>query len=432
MASVGIDAIETVDQRALRRRGMTLFLLTVVYFFSFMDRYILTILLEMIKKDLQLNDTQLGLLQGFAFAVLYATLGIPVAWLADRKSRRDIIAVSLTIWSAMTAFCGLAQNFVQLLIFRIGVGVGEAGASPPSHSMIADLYPPEKRSGAMAIYTTGVVLGAGFGTMIGGAIAHAYGWRWALAAVGLPGLVLALVVRLFVVEPRRGLSEPARTQSVDQPSIVAGFAAMFANKVVVHLVMGVTLTSLVGYALAAFSLSLLQRSFGVSVLTIAFVIAPVIAIVGATAGVMGGRAADALGKRHGLFAQPYFVAVFKAIALPFACFFYISTDFPWAFAALVISYIFASCYLGPTFAMIQGMAPVRMRAVWAAITLLVINLIGLGVGPTLVGVLSDLLQPTFKTESLRYAMLSVELITPWAVFHYWRAGVLLKRQMAAA
>ncbi len=421
--------IETADERAIRRRSLTLALLTIVYFFSFMDRYILTILLELIKKDLGLNDTQLGLLQGFAFALLYATLGIPVAWLADQRNRRNIIAISLTIWSAMTALSGLAQNFVQLLIFRVGVGIGEAGSSPPSHSMIADLYPPEKRSSAMAIYATGVVLGGGFGTMIGGAIAAAFGWRWALAAVGIPGIVLAIIVRLFVVEPRRGLSDPVDTPKIhDQPTIAEGFRTMLANPIAVHLVMAITVTSLVGYALASFLPSLSQRSFGLSLLTIALKLAPAIAIVGAIAGIGGGRLADRLGMRHGRHAQMWMVAVFKAIALPLACLFYLSSDFTLGFTALIISYFFSSSYLGPTFALIQDQAPLKMRAVWAAITLLVINLIGLGIGPTAVGVISDMLKPSLGDESLRYAMLSIELVTPWAIFHYWRAGVLLKRQ----
>lgn len=426
-------ASDAADARALRRRAWTLALLTIVYFFSFMDRYILTILLESIKHDLHLSDTQLGLLQGLAFALLYATLGIPVAWLADRRNRRDIIAIALTIWSAMTALSGLAQNFTQLLLFRVGVGIGEAGSSPPSHSIIADLYPPEKRSGAMAIFATGVVLGGGFGTMIGGAIAAAFGWRWALAAVGLPGVMLAIIVRLFVVEPRRGLSEPNRAAAADdRPSVIDGFRSLFANPVAVHLVMAVTVTSLVGYALASFLPSLSQRSFGLSMLTIALKIAPAIAVVGAVAGVLGGRIADRLGRRHGSYAQPFLVASCKSVALPLACYFYLSSDFTVGFAALIISYFFASAYLGPTFALIQGEAPVRMRAVWAAITLLIINLIGLGAGPTMVGLISDALAPRFGAESLRYAMLIVELLTPWAIFHYWRAGVLMKRRGAAA
>lgn len=420
------DPIETADARALRRRGLTLALLTIVYFFSFMDRYILTILLESIKRDLHLSDTQLGLLQGFAFALLYATLGIPVASLADRGNRRNIIAVSLAVWSAMTALSGLAANFAQLLLCRVGVGIGEAGSSPPSHSIIADLYPPDKRSGAMAIFTTGVVLGGGFGTMIGGAVAAAYGWRWALAVIGLPGLLLAVVVRLLVVEPRRGLSEPATKPVDDRPTIMEGARAMFANPVVVHLVAAVTVTSLVGYALASFLPSLSQRSFGISMLTVALQLAPLIAIVGTVAGVLGGRIADAAGRRHGAFAQPWVVAVGKAIGFPLVAAAYLGTEPVVALTLLVIGYFFTSSYLGPTFSLIQGQAPIRMRALWAALTLLSTNLIGLGIGPTLVGLLSDHVYAAEGKESLRYAMLTVECLTPWAVFHYWRAGVLLR------
>lgn len=424
-------AIESADARALRRRSLTLALLTIVYFFSFMDRYILTILLESIKRDLHLSDTQLGLLQGFAFALLYATLGIPVASLADRGNRRNIIAISLAIWSAMTALSGLAQNFVQLLLCRVGVGIGEAGSSPPSHSIIADLYPPEKRSSAMAIFTTGVVLGGGFGTMIGGAVAAAYGWRWALAVIGLPGLLLAIIVRLLIVEPRRGLSEPAVNPVDARPSITEGARAMAANPVVVHLVSAVTVTSLIGYALASFLPSLSQRSFGVSMLTVALQLAPLIAIVGTVAGILGGRVADWAGRRHGEFAQPWVVAAGKAIGFPLVASAYLGGDAVTSLTLLVIGYFFTSSYLGPTFSLIQGQAPIRMRALWAALTLLSTNLIGLGIGPTLVGLLSDHVFAAQGKESLRYAMLTVECLTPWAIFHYWRAGVLLKQGRGA-
>lgn len=424
---------ESADAKALRLRGWTLALLTLVYFFSFMDRYILSILLEQIKADLNLNDTQLGLLSGFAFAIFYATLGIPVAWLADRKSRRDIIAIALTLWSAMTVLCGTAQNFVQLLIFRIGVGIGEAGSSPPSHSIIADLYPPEKRAGAMGIYSTGVVLGGGFGAIIGGLIAQAYGWRWAMAAVGLPGILLAIFVRLVMVEPRRGLSDAvsATPQPAEMPKIRDGFRSLAASPAAMHLIIAVTITSLVGYATANFGPSYLQRSFGMTLTQVSLIYAPSLALSGAIGGVVGGRIADRLGRRYGIHMQAWFVAGLKLAALPFTVMFYLSYDLTSSLIAVLISYLLASSYLGPSFALIQGLAPTRMRAVWAAITLLVINLIGLGLGPTITGVLSDLYKPIFGPESLRYALVSASLLTPWAIFHYWRAGVLLKRMAVA-
>lgn len=434
MATMPIDTAHSADARAIRLRGWTLGLLTVVYFFSFMDRYILSILLEQIKADLTLTDTQLGLLSGFAFALFYATLGIPVAWLADRASRRNIIAVALALWSAMTALCGTATNFTQLLLYRIGVGVGEAGSSPPSHSIIADLYPPERRAGAMAIYATGVVLGGGFGTIIGGVIASAYGWRWAMAAVGLPGIVLAIVVRLVMVEPRRGLSDPGGVPQnpAPMPSLGDGLKSLAACAPAIHLIMAVTITSLVGYATANFGPSYLQRSFGMTMLQVSLIYAPAVAITGALGGIIGGRIADALGRKHGLHVQAWFVAALKLAALPFTVLFYFTYSLPLGLAAILASTALASSYLGPSFALIQGLAPTRMRAVWAAITLLVINLIGLGLGPSITGLLSDLYKPVFGAESLRYALMSASLLTPWAIFHYWRAGVLLQRQAATA
>ena len=424
---------EIAQTLALRRRTLTLVLLTMVYFFSYMDRYILAILLELIKKDLSLSDAQLGMLSGLAFAIFYAGLGIPVARLADRTNRRNIIAIALALWSAMTALCGLAQSFVQLLLFRIGVGVGEAGSSPPSHSIIADLYPPEKRASAMAIYATGVVLGGGFGTMIGGTIASHFGWRWAMILVGVPGIILAIVVRLFVVEPTRGLSDAQIAEDrTAMPGAWDAFVGMWRSGPAFHLVMGVTLTSLIGYALTAFGPSYLQRSLGFTIQQVALIVAPIAAIVGAFSGIVGGKLADWSSKRWGLYSQSWMVALLKCAALPFTFLFYLTDSPAVAVVAYSLQMLFASSYLGPSFALIQGLAPLRVRAMWAAVTLLVINLIGLGLGPLAIGVISDLLKPSLGAESLRWAMVIMTAATPWAVFHYWRAGVLLRRRDAIA
>ncbi|WP_375402435.1 spinster family MFS transporter [uncultured Sphingomonas sp.] len=423
---------EMADARAMRRRGLTLGLLTLTYFFSYMDRQILAILLELIKADLKLSDTQLGLLSGLAFAVFYATLGVPVARLADRANRRNIIAVALTLWSAMTALCGLAQNFAQLLVARIGVGVGEAGSSPPSHSIIADLYPPDKRAGAMAIYSTGVVLGGGFGTMIGGYVASLYGWRWAMVVVGVPGVILALFVRWLVVEPRRGMSDPAREPDTSaMPSVGSAFTAMWRNGPAFHLVMAVTLTSLIGYALTGWGPSYLQRSLGYTVREVALVFAPLAAVAGTVGGLAGGAIANRAAASRGLHAQSWMVALLKLAALPFMLGFYLTDDRTLALIFYALNYLLASSYLGPTFALIQGLAPLRMRAMWAAVTLLVINLIGLGLGPTMIGLLSDLLKPATGAESLRWALVCVGALTPWPIWHYWRAGVLLRQRETA-
>lgn len=427
---------EIADTLATKRRGWTLALLTTAYFFSYMDRQILAILQELIREDLGLTDTQLGLLAGFAFAIFYATLGIPVARLADRGNRVNIIAIALTLWSLMTAVCGLAQNFIQLLFARIGVGVGEAGSSPPSHSIIADLYPPEKRAGAMGIYSLGVVLGTALGTIIGGTVAHYYGWRVAMFTVGLPGIALAIIIKLVMVEPRRGLSDPQQVAEGEVkgaiPPLSEGFRAMLANRPAFHLVMGVTITSMIGYGHAAFGPSFMQRSLGMEMIDVARIVAPVGAVMGTISAVGGGWLANRLATRYGLHAQSWMVFALKLVGLPLSFLFYFSDTPEIALPAYWLAVLLISSYLGPTFALIQGLAPLRMRALWAAITLLVINLVGLGLGPTLIGVVSDLLRPTYGEESLRYAMLTFAAATPWALYHYWRAGVLLKRKQQAA
>ena len=423
---------EIADTLAIRRRGLTLLLLTLTYFCSYMDRQILAILQEAIKRDLHLSDTQLGLVGGFVFALFYATLGIPIARLADRTSRRNIIAVSLAVWSLMTALGGLAQNFVQLMLARIGVGVGEAGSSPPSHSIIADLYPPEKRAGAMAIYSLGVTMGGGFGTLIGGVVAHYYGWRIAMLTVGLPGLLLAIVVRLLVIEPRRGLSDVQRVASHDPvPSILQGFASIWRNRAAVHVIMGFTITSMIGYALVGWGPSYLQRSLGMSMLDVSKYVAIPAALTASASAVFGGRLADRMTARYGTWSQAWVVAAMKAIALPFAVTFYLVYSPAIALTVYFFSLLFSSVYLGPSFALIQYLAPIRLRASWAAIALFVNNLIGLGLGPLMVGRISDWLQPTYGSESLRYALLCVVSLTPWAIFHFWRAGVMIRRQEGA-
>ena len=426
--TIAATAPEIADTLALRRRTLTLAPLTVTYFFSYMDRQILAILLEDIKADLVLSDTQLGLLSGLVFAIFYATLGIPIARLADRTSRRNIIAASLAVWSAMTALCGLAQNFTQLMLARIGVGIGEAGSSPPSHSIIADLYPPEKRASAMAVYSLGVVLGAGFGTLIGGFVATHYGWRVAMFTVGLPGVALAVLVKMFVVEPRRGLSDASRVvEQGDAPSVAQGFAAMWRSAPAVHLVVGVTLTSMIGYAMTGWGPSYMQRSLGLSKLDISYYYALPAALLGSISAIAGGRIADRLAKTRGLHVQSWVVMAMKGVALPFALGFYWMDDAVPALGLYFVYFLFANSYLGPSFALIQHLAPLRLRATWAAITLLVINLVGLGLGPLLVGRLSDWLAPTAGEDSLRWALVIVVSLTPWALFHYWRAGVLMKR-----
>ncbi len=433
--SPSADAAAVMPQVTNRARNITLILLTVTYFFSYMDRQILSILLEDIKADLLLDDAQLGYLSGIAFALFYATLGIPIASLADRKNRRNIIAIALTVWSGMTALCGLAQNFTQLLLARIGVGVGEAGSSPPSHSMIADLYPPKERAGALAIYSLGVTLGAFAGTFLGGNVTHFFDWRTAFLVVGIPGILLAIIVRLFAVEPPRGMSDAVQAVSDATPTIRDGFRAMLASRAAIHLVMGVTITSLIGYGLTLWTPAYLIRNFGLTTFDVANYYAPVVMVAAVIGTIGGGKLADRLAERYGLYAQSWMIFALKTGAFPFLLLFYVTDDVFFAVGCYAVALLFQSCYLGPTFALIQGLAPLKMRSVWAAITLFVINLIGLGIGPTAIGILSVDYQERFglnDADSLQWALFTVALLTPWAIFHYWRGGVWLKRDAAVS
>ena len=421
------NSYDDVEPRA---RKVTLALLTITYVFSYMDRQILAILQEDIKADLLLSDTQLGLLSGFAFALFYAVLGIPVAALADRINRLNIIAISLALWSGMTALCGLAQNYTQLLLARIGVGIGEAGSSPPSHSIIADLYPANKRALALSIFSLGTTLGAALGQFLGGNLTYYFDWRVAFLVIGLPGVVLALFVKFAGTEPMRK-AEPGAVADDKMPSVWAGFRTIFTNPAAMWLIAGVTLTSMIGYALTGWTPSYLIRSFELTTLEVGNFVAPVLALGGIAGGLGSGWLANRLSDRYGIRAQPLMIAGLKTAALPFLIWFYLAESAPIAVGVYFIALLFQSCYLGPTFACIQTLAPLRMRAVWAAITLLVINLVGLGIGPTLVGILSDLLLPRFGQESLRYSLLIIGSLTPIAIFFYWMASRALARQTSA-
>jgi hypothetical protein len=252
--------------------------------------------------------------------------------------------------------------------------------------------------------------------------------------VGLPGIALAVIVKLLVIEPRRGLAEPAEAApaitpaaSDALPALGEGFRAMLANRAAIHLVMGVTVTSMIGYGQNAFGPSFMQRSLGMSMIDVARYVAPVAAACATISAVGGGWLANLAARRWGLHAQSWLVLAMKAVGLPLAAGVYLAPDAAIGVPLYWLSLLLVSSYLGPTFALVQGLAPLRMRALWAAITLLVINLIGLGLGPTLIGVLSDVFRPVAGEESLRWSLLSFAAVTPWALWHYWRAGVLLKR-----
>lgn len=418
-----------VPDSVKRTRTYALVILTLAYTSSYLDRTIIGAVAEHIKKDLMLSDTQLGLLTGFAFALFYASLGIPIAVLSDRMNRRNIVAAAVTVWSVMTVFCGLANNYVQLVLARIGVGIGEAGSSPQSHSMIADMYAPHERSRALGFYALGVYLGGMLGFLIGAPLAEAWGWRSVFFVAGLPGLLIAALIYFTIDEPKRGLADgrveeaarPKPTRAETMEALKAAFRFIWVSRACRHVVIGLTLTSFVGYGGVMFAASFLKRTHGISGLEIGLVLGPIVGLLGGMGALAGGWLADRLAQKDQRW-NAWVIAVAKAFAAPLVLGFYLSDDFTWALVFYLPATVLGAFYLGPSFAMVQSLAPLHMRSTVSAIMLFILNLIALGLGPLAVGALSDLLNPAYGTQSLRYALMLTSLLNLWAAYHYLVAG----------
>ena len=374
---------------------MVLLILLVAYIFNFLDRQILGILAQPIKADLNLSDTQFGAIGGLAFALLYSVLGIPLAYLADKTSRSGVIAGALAFWSAFTALCGTAHGYGQLFLYRLGVGIGEAGGVAPSYALIADYYPPERRARALGIFSLGIPIGLALGTLIGAYIAHAINWRAAFFTMGIAGVILAPILR-FVV---RDL--PRATPPTQAP--LASVFPMLAKKPAFWLLaFAASASSLCGYGLALWTPSVLMRSFGLDLLSTGSFLSSLV-LIGGCAGVFaGGWFADRLGAMdRGWYAKlpaiawlitaPTFVAGFFAPSL-------------WlAWPLLLIPNALNILWLGPVTTAVQHLVPQPMRATASATFLLINNLIGLGVGPLLIGRLSEALKASYGVDALRNA-----------------------------
>jgi predicted MFS family arabinose efflux permease len=401
-------------------RNYALSVLVVVYTFNFIDRQILSILMEPIKADLNLSDTALGMLTGFAFALFYATLGIPIARYADRNNRRNLISLALVIWSGMTALCGFAQNFWQLLIARIGVGIGEAGCSPPSHSMIADYFPTENRATALGIYSLGIPFGILFGFVAGGWLNEFFGWRIAFFVVGIPGLFLALIVRFTLREPPRGMAE-GRVDSGEQPSITETFRYLWSKRTFRHMASGAAVITFVYAGVLTWVPSFLIRSYGMSTGEVGTYLGLILGVPGGVGIVLGGYLADRFGridKRWYLWTVP----VAQVLALPFSIAVFMSDSAIASLLFLIIPVMIGNFYQATTFSQTQGLVTLRMRSVAAAILLFIVSFIGMGLGPQIVGILSDLLQSTYGDDSLRYSLLILSFVNLWGAWHYYEAG----------
>jgi MFS family permease len=385
-----------------RYRNFVLVMLTLVYVFNFIDRQLIVILQESIKKELKLTDTQLGMLSGFTFAIFYVTLGIPIARLADRTNRRNTVAGSLGLWSVMTAVSGLTRNFFQLLFARIGVGVGEAGGSPPAHAMISDYFPPAKRSTALAIYSTGIYFGILIGFLMGGYLNQHLGWRTAFFVLGVPGLIFSIIFHTSVKEPRRGATDVNATTTKYQ-SLGIVLKRLYSTKTFVFLAIAGGLNAFCIYGLTNWAPPFLSRLHEMKSSDIGAVLGPMLGFGGAIGSFGGGYLTDRLG-RH---SKEWYLKI-PAYAIILSIFFAAGAIFlqnkTLCLICLGCCASLQSVYLGPSIAVAHSLVPASMRALTSAVLFFVFNLIGLGLGPLVIGMISDRLAPAVGVESLRWAM----------------------------
>lgn len=382
-----------------------LFILFLVYVSNFVDRQILSVLLEPIKQELGASDTQMGFLTGFAFAVFYTGFGIPIARWADTGVRRSIIAMGLTVWSVMTAACGLVQSFWQLAVARVGVGIGEAAGSPPAHSLISDYFPPEKRASAISFYNIGIPVGVMLGYLAGGWIVEFFDWRVAFFVVGVPGIVLALLLRFTVKEPPRGMNEGrAVDTATDSLQDVARFLLSLRSFVLLAVAAGFSAFS--AYGFGSWVPTFLIRSHEMGYGEMSTWIGVMNGVGGALGMILVGLLADRMAKkdvRWYLWISAWSIVVY----LPFSVAFLLLENTTAALVAYFLPIALSSVYLGPVIALTHQLVKVRMRALASSILLFFLNLIGMGLGPQAVGFFSDMLAPQYGVESLRWSLLIV-------------------------
>lgn len=411
-------------------RIYVLIILTIVYVFNFVDRQLLVILQEPIKAELNLSDTQLGLLTGFAFALFYVVCGIPIARWADKGVRRNIIALALTIWSLMTALCGLAGNYTHLLLARIGVGVGEAGGSPPAHSMISDIFKPKNRALALSIYSIGIYIGILFGFALGGWIAETFGWRLAFFVVGMPGVLLAILVRLTVREPIRGWSESAPPAAAHTPPVMDVARLLWTRVSFRHIALAASLQAFLIYGIGNWFPSYFLRNFDLSLTTVGSWMALTSGFGGAFGSFFGGWMADRLGARD-LRWYLWTPAILTSLIVPVLAV-ALTSQSPYIALLLTGPFNFlTAAYLGSVIAVSHSLVSIRMRALTSAVLFFVLNLIGLGLGPLIVGALSDIFASNGVQSPLASAMLICGVICAiWACVHYVLAANSIRQDVA--
>ena len=418
-------------------RTFVLVLLTIVYGFNFIDRQIVGILAPFIQKDLGLSNTQLGLLIGLAFATFYTTVAIPLAWLADRYNRVNILSIALATWSGFTALTGLATNFAQIAIARMGVGIGEAGGSPPSHSIISDMYSKEERAGALGVYSMGIPLGimaAYFITaVLMGSSPEEVDWRRIFIFLGLTGIALAIVLRLVVREPVRGAMEFEEKVEIIQPPFVESLKILLKIPAWWAMCFGIAFGSFAAYATSAFHtkfLIALDPTFNIQKLVIILGIINGVAYVGGT--YFGAKLADRWGKKD-IRVYGWLPAITILLCLPIGILSYWAPSVEMNLVWTSLFLVFIGVYLGPSFAIAQTLAPIKMRAMSTALFFFILNMIALGGGPTFTGWLIDVFKENYNDlESMRYAMtVTFGIFIPSAI-SFFIVSRVLPRDWAAA
>lgn len=407
-----------------------LWLLLVVYIFNFIDRQIVNILAEPISRDLGLSDTQIGLMTGIAFALFYAVLGLPIARYADRPTtnRGRLIAAALAIWSLATAVCGLAQNFIQLLLARMCVGIGEAGCTPAAHSLIADQVPPERRASALAFYALGIPIGTLLGMMIGGYLADELGWRRAFFVVGLPGVLLAVVVAIVIKDNARTVHAKPSSAAIIPASLRHSLDEVLKSRAYVLLLCAGSAASFLSYGKSTWTTIFFQRTHGLTPGEVGFYFGLFGGIAGIAGTLLGGWLADRFGRenrRHVLTAP----AIGMVLAAPLAFAAYFAIQWEIALALLMVPTLLNSLYYGPTYSSVQGLVPMRTRAIASALLLFGQNLIGLGLGPLFFGILSDMLKPAYGDESVRYVLYGAAWMSLIPAYFFWRCSLRLNAEL---
>lgn len=416
-----MSATITLTAREERQRRMGLFALLVVSAFNYIDRTILSILQIPIKAELGLSDGQLGALTGFAFALFYATLSLPVARLADRYNRRLIIALSIAIWSAMTALCGLAVGFASLAFFRIGVAIGEAGSVPASVSIIADYYPAERRASALATWGLALPIGLLLGYSATGWLASAVGWRNSFFIVGGLGVLLAPIIYLMIVEPARGRFESSAQSLEAVPPLSQALALFWHNRTYRTIVIAGMLHGFSQYAMMTWNAPFFSRTHGLTLTQVANLMALLGGVAGAIGMYISGILADRLGMRDARW-RVWVIAVSVAAMIPCAITQYLVPSTGWAIAAAIAAAVLMTAYYGPLVAATQSVTPPNLRALSQAVLLLAFNLFGLGLGPLVAGLLSDAFGGTYGSDGLRYALVITLIPSALSALLFFRVG----------